>query len=150
MHFIKEKVKKDMDTLWLRSKSDLIGAFASGLCLVHCLATPLLFIAQAGMVEVGEVHPQWWGLLDMVFLGISFIAIWWSAKTTSKKWIRNALWLSWAALSIVILNEKMSLFPLLEQAIYVPATALVFLHLYNRKYCNCTKGQCCVDEEWNA
>ena len=32
----------------LTTKSDLWGAFASGLCLIHCLATPFIFLAQAG------------------------------------------------------------------------------------------------------
>ncbi|GAA3514392.1 hypothetical protein GCM10022393_30410 [Aquimarina addita] len=139
-----------MNILQLRLKSDLIGALASVLCLVHCIATPLLFMAQAGMVENGEAHPKWWGVLDMIFLGISFIAIWWSVKTTSKNWMRNALWISWAVLASIILNEKMSLFPVVEQAIYVPSTILVLLHLYNRKYCNCREGQCCTDKKLNT
>ena len=134
-----------MYTLRLRSKSDLIGAFASILCLAHCLATPLLFIAQAEIVD-GAAHQKWWGVLDIVFLGISFAAIWWSVKTTSKKWMQNLLWLSWIVLAIVVFNEKLSLFPLAEQAIYVPTAALIFLHLYNRKYCNCTEGNCCTDD----
>ncbi len=139
-----------MNTLQLRSKSDLIGVFSSTLCLAHCLATPLLFMAQAGIMESAEAHPKWWGFLDMVFLGVSFIAIWWSVKTTTKKWMKNALWMCWTVLTLVILNEKMSLVPLAEQAIYVPSAALIFLHLYNRKYCNCGETVCCADEKLNA
>ncbi|WP_343486441.1 MerC domain-containing protein [Allomuricauda sp. d1] len=125
-----------MNILQLHSKSDTVGALASGLCLVHCLATPFLFVAQAGLVEHGEAHPLWWGLLDIFFLVISFAAVWWSGKTTSKKWMRNALWASWVVLAVMVLNEKLSWFHLVEEAIYVPAVALVFFHLYNRKYCH--------------
>ena len=133
-----------MNTLGLKSKSDLIGASVSLLCLVHCLATPFLFVAHAGLVEHGEAHPEWWGILDFVFLVVSFIAIWWTAKTTSKNWMRIALWASWVILAAIVLNEKISLFLLPEQAIYIPTVALVFFHLYNRKYCRCGNEECCT------
>lgn len=135
-----------MNRLSLRLKSDVIGAFAGALCLVHCLASPLLFMAQAGLVESGELHPSWWGLLDIAFLCISFLAVWWSAQNTSKNWMSTALWSSWGFLAVVVLNEKIPLFPLAEQAIYIPTIALVLLHLYNRKYCSCNKEHCCLDK----
>jgi hypothetical protein len=50
----------------------------------------------------------------------------------------------------VIFNEKVALLPLMEQVIYLPSTALVLLHLYNRKYCNCGEAACCVDEKLNS
>ncbi|MEM1336520.1 MAG: MerC domain-containing protein [Bacteroidota bacterium] len=131
-----------MKAIQFASKSDVIGAWASGLCLVHCLATPFLFVAQAGLVSSGESHPQWWGVLDFVFLAVSFLAIWWSSKTTSKRWIQIALWASWLLLLFIVLNEKFSLLPLAEQAIYVPAIGLIFFHLYNRRYCQCGNTAC--------
>ena len=63
--------------------------------------------------------------------------------------MKYALWLSWMVLSFVVLNEKISLIPLWEEAVYVPALALVFFHLYNRKYCTCDQEQCCADEKLN-
>lgn len=125
----------------LSSKSDIVGALASGFCLVHCLATPILFIAQAKWVGHSLAHPQWWGLLDLVFLGISFAAVWWSVKATSKKWMRVALWLSWVVLALIVFNERFSWFQLMEEAIYIPTAALIFLHLYNRKYCHLSREQ---------
>lgn len=139
-----------MGILYLNSKSDLVGAFASILCLVHCLATPFLFAAHAGIANHSEVLPQWWGLFDIIFLVISFGAIWWSGKTTSKKWIGNVLWLSWIVLALIVLNEKFSFFDLAEQTIYMPTISLIFFHLYNRKYCHCGEEHCCVDENGNA
>ena len=131
-----------MNSVQFTSKSDVIGAAASGLCLIHCLATPFLFVAQAGLLTNGKSHPQWWGILDLVFLLISLIAIWWSAKATSKKWMRMALWVSWSVLAVVVANEKLSLFPIAEQAVYVPAVSLIFFHLYNRRYCQCNNETC--------
>ena len=119
------------------SNSDIIGAAASSLCLIHCLATPLLFVAHTNVSYLAASKPQWWGILDYVFLFISLIAIIWSSKNTSKKWIGRALWVSWLVLTVIIINEKLALFTLIEEAVYIPTLALVFFHLYNRKYCNC-------------
>ena len=119
------------------SNSDIIGAAASSLCLIHCLATPLLFVAHANVSYMTTSKPQWWGALDLIFLVVSLVAIIWSSKNTTKKWVGKALWLSWIVLAFIVLNEKLGLIPLFEEIIYLPALALIFFHIYNRKYCNC-------------
>ncbi len=149
IHFNLNDQGNRMKSVLFTSKSDIIGAWASGLCLVHCLATPFLFVAQAGLISDGEAHLQWWGILDFVFLFISLLAIWWSGKTTSKRWMRVALWVSWALLLLVVLNEKLAIVPLVEQAIYVPAVGLIFFHLYNHRYCQFEKDGYCVEEHSN-
>lgn len=127
----------------LSNRSDSLGVFASGLCLIHCIATPLIFVLQPLAVSE-EAAPLWWKSLDYVFLVISFIAVYWSAKNTSKTWMRSALWISWVALTFAILNEKMELFHLGEISIYIPAVVLIGLHLYNQKYCKCKDEECCA------
>ncbi len=67
----------------LTSKSDFIGVAASTLCFFHCIATPLIFVAQAGSAVMEEVHPWWWGTLDIIFLVISFFAVYWSSRKSS-------------------------------------------------------------------
>ena len=44
--------------------SDTFGALASTLCLIHCILTPLLYVL-----------PLWWKGLNLVFLLISFFAV---------------------------------------------------------------------------
>ncbi len=127
-----------------QKKSDVLGAAASGLCLIHCLATPLLFIAQSCSMTCCEASPSWWSSLDYVFLIISFFAILRSNQTTSKVVIGRALWVSWGVLAFIILNERFDFIPLPEYAIYIPALALIILHLYNQKYCQC--GDDCIHE----
>lgn len=127
-----------------QNKSDLIGAFASGLCLLHCIATPLLFIVQTCSATCCEASPSWWKWLDYIFLVISFVAIFRSSKTTTKRWIGQALWLSWSVLAFIILNEKTGWLLLPEFSIYIPALALIALHLYNQKYCQCNEN--CIHE----
>jgi len=127
-----------------KNNSDFIGAFASGLCLIHCIATPILFIAQTCSATCCTGAPTWWSNIDFLFIGISFFAILCSVKNSSKPWVKSALWFSWFALCLAIINEKINLFHISEFIIYIPAIALVILHLYNKKYCNCKGDKCCV------
>ena len=135
-----------MNSISIASRSDIMGALASGLCLLHCLATPLLFVANAHAVVAQEAHPEWWGVLDLVFLVVSFIAVYWSVKNTSKLWMRYIFWSSWSILAFVVFNEKLALAPLAEEFIYLPTLALIFAHLYNRRYCGCKDETCCASE----
>jgi len=130
----------------IKQKSDILGTIVSSLCLIHCIATPFLFITQTSTATCCDGPPSWWKFIDYFFLTISFIAIYWSTKTTTIKWIKPLLWLSWFALLIVIMNEKLGIFPLAEAVIYIPAFALMILHLYNKKHCNCSTDKCCVNE----
>ncbi|QLG44918.1 MerC domain-containing protein [Costertonia aggregata] len=131
-------------SLKFSARSDIWGSLASSLCLVHCLATPLLFAVHAGHVHGHHTHPFWWGLIDLFFIAISFMAVYWSTKNTSKNWMKWVLWISWTFLAFIILNEKLEWVPLAEALIYIPSIALVVFHLYNRKYCQCGGSECCT------
>ncbi|UZO79144.1 MerC domain-containing protein [Aquimarina sp. ERC-38] len=124
---------------------NLLGVTASGLCLIHCLITPLFFSLQASTFGLRKEHLLWWQLLDLVFLVISLIAIIVSTTQTSKSWIKYALWSSWIILAGIILNEKFGILEIKEVVIYVPSIALILLHFYNRKYCQCTGTDCCTN-----
>lgn len=120
----------------------MLGASASGLCLVHCAATPFLFIAQACSVHGCAHTPVWWQSIDYIFLGISFFAIFYATRNSSKNWVKMALWGSWAILLITLLDEALGFGILFESFIYVPAIAIVGLHLYNQRYCQCADDSC--------
>lgn len=123
-------------------KSDLIGAFASGLCLIHCVATPFLFVVQACSSTCCTSTPGWWQAIDYIFLIISFFAIGQSTRLTSQQWVKYALWSVWGVLLLIIVNEKMEWMRIAKEGIYIPALLLIVLHLYNRKYCRCEDGTC--------
>lgn len=129
-----------------RIQSDYIGAIASGICLLHCIATPFLFASAAGLDHHhhGE-SPFWWSSIDVIFIIISFIAVYRSARLSSKQWVKYALFASWAFLTFVLLNEKFEGIHLVEEIIYVPAFSLILFHLYNKRYCQCEDENCCVD-----
>lgn len=128
-------------------KPDTLGAVASTLCLLHCLATPLLFIAHASSAGVHETAPLWWKSIDYLFLIISFFAIYRSTQNTTKNFMKPALWISWVALFTTIINERLGWFTIPEITIYTIATILAVLHLYNLKYCQCKEKNCCNTNE---
>ncbi|PKV51378.1 MerC mercury resistance protein [Aquimarina sp. MAR_2010_214] len=132
--------------IFTNQKPDNLGAIASTLCLVHCIATPFIFIAQSCSITCCDVTPNWWKFMDSVFLVISFLAIYRSTQTTASNWMKPSLWLSWFLLFLIIVNEKTAWFPLNENLIYFPALTLIVLHLYNKKYCQCNTTKCCTNE----
>ncbi|QXP80324.1 MULTISPECIES: MerC domain-containing protein [Winogradskyella] len=132
--------------IFTKQKSDELGAMASALCLVHCVATPFLFIVQSCSVATCSKTPTWWGFIDSFFLIISFFAIYRSAQTSGNSWVKPVLWVSWGLLFFIIVNEKIAWFSIPEYWIYIPAIALIVLHLYNRKYCQCNSDKCCTNE----
>jgi hypothetical protein len=125
------------------NKSNNIGVIASSICLVHCMATPFIFVAKLCSDSCCASTPTWWAFLDYLFLFISFFAVYQSARLTTNKIVALALWFSWLILCIIIASERIELFSLFENAIYLPTLSLIVLHIYNRKYCQCETDQCC-------
>jgi hypothetical protein len=127
-------------------KTDTLGAVASFLCLLHCIATPFiiafipsLFVNGSDMGIVG------WKNIDFIFLAVSFFAVSRSSKTTHKQFIKIGLWISWICLFLLIFNEKFEWSSLLESITYASALSLSALHIYNLKYCKCESDSCCAD-----
>jgi|TARA_B110000211_G_scaffold229728_1_gene287995 hypothetical protein len=127
------------------SRSDIIGATASAMCFIHCLVTPFLFVAYSNTAIIEDTHPWWWGILDIVFLVISFFAVYWSTYNTSKQFVKYIFWTLWMLLALIIINEKWEIAHIAEVFIYLTTLGLVFLHFYNRRYCQCEDDKCCVD-----
>ncbi|MDO6853532.1 MerC domain-containing protein [Cellulophaga lytica] len=125
------------------NRPDTFGALASALCLVHCFATPFIFIAHSCAAGGCVTSPVWWRSLDYIFLIISFFAVLKSAKNTSKNFMKPLLWASWFSLFFLIVNEKIQLLSLPETVTYIIAIVLAALHIYNLKYCQCKTNNCC-------
>ena len=134
-----------MNILSLHKDSDTLGIIASTLCFIHCLATPIIFMVPASSLMTSEHISSWWGYLDVIFLGISFIAVYWSSKTTLKLHIKYIFWMLWFALMAIVINEKLEFISLPEFVIYPITLSLVVLHFYNRKYCGCRGEKCCTN-----
>jgi len=133
--------------IFTKYQSDNLGAISGTLCLIHCVATPFIFIVQSCSLTCCETAPVWWRFIDYFFLVISFFAVYQTTKNTTSLWIKPALWVSWSLLFLIILNEKLMWFPLSEYIIYFPALSLILLHIYNKKYCHCDINKCCANEK---
>ena len=123
-------------------KPDSIGAMASMLCVVHCLVTPLIFIAHTCCKDGCDAAPTWWKSIDFIFLTISFISIYQSTRTTTSNVMKPILWSLWSLLTFLIINENLNILEIPETLNYITAITLASFHIYNLKYCQCDK-KCC-------
>ncbi len=126
------------------NNSDKIGVVSSSLCMLHCFATPFLFLSQSSLIFLSLDFTLPWLLINYVFLFISFIAIFFSVKNSSNKIIRVLLYLFWFLLSGLIINESLGILSIPETATYLSASSLICLHIYNLNYCRCDNEDCCA------
>jgi len=127
-------------------KPDTIGSIASTLCLIHCIATPFIFITQACTMSCCADAPIWWQSIDYIFILISFFAIYRSTQTSSNKNIKIALWLTWFVFFISILNKTLQVFDISAYFVYGAGILLALLHLFNLRYCQCSDETCCAEK----
>ena len=95
-----------MNSSSIFNKPNIIGSAASFLCLIHCIATPFLFVAQAELAHHTHNHPAWWGLLDILFLVVSFFAVLWSAKSTKIVGLSDYSGLAGLLLPLLLLTKN--------------------------------------------
>tara|TARA_Y100001954_G_C15799067_1_gene599093 strand:+ start:1636 stop:2052 length:417 start_codon:yes stop_codon:yes gene_type:complete len=124
--------------------SDKVGVFASITCMIHCAITPLIFIANVCSQSCCSQAPTWWKSIDFIFLAITLVAIIDSNKKQSSKTIKRLFWFSWMLLAFFILNENFALLTITHHFKYIPALAIVFLHVYNIRMCRCKEDKCCL------
>lgn len=125
-------------------KSDSLGAVLGSLCLIHCIVTPFLFVAQACSSSCCDESPVWWQSMDYIFLALSFFAVYYSGRKSNKTIVKFALWISWLGLFVTVMNEKLAIVTLPEIYKHIIALTLVTLHLYNQKYCQCKDDTCLI------
>ena len=120
---------------------DNIGATFSTLCVIHCFATPFLFLTQSYMLVV----PGWSQALNYIFLALSFFAVYKTSQNSSNQIVKTLLFVFWGILAILLISEEFELFHLPEFITYLTGLTLAGLHIYNKKYCQCVDDECCVD-----
>lgn len=117
--------------------SDWLGAAASGLCAVHCTLTPLFFAAKPALAgTVGEhAHGHGlWVILDYVFLVLSLLAVWYSARHTTHATLKWVLWAAWGVFAFGLLAEPLEL-AYGKWFMYAGSIVLVIAHLKNYRHC---------------
>ena len=131
--------------LWLNMKiinssiqnNDIYGIIVCALCVLHCIATPLIFFSVAASNDNNISPPFLWKNLDYLFLAISLFIVYNSAKNTTKPIMKYILGISWLVLFLVITNEKIDVFHIPELVTYIASINLAVVHLYNYRYCRC-------------
>ena len=109
----------------LKIKNDFVGAFTGLTCMIHCMATPFIFVTKVCATTGCLETPFWWQVIDYFFILISFVVIWRVTKNSNNNILRIAFWFSWIILFLSILNEKLEMFPLSEAFIYLPSLTII-------------------------
>ncbi len=109
-------------------KSDFLGITSSILCLLHCLAFPVLL--SVGYLFSFSISGHW-HTLDYLFIVLGTVAAWASARKTPIPAIKLAFWIT-----IFIFSLSILLHDLWAGMIYLSAGTsflLIGLHTYHWK-----------------
>ncbi len=116
--------------------ADMLGVSASVLCLIHCLAFPMMI--SMGFIfghdehhdhAQGHIHWHW---MDFLFVFLAVWAVINAVKSTNSKAIKIALWSAVTFFSVGVL-----LHDVYEWMIYISllsSIALVIIHIINWKF----------------
>ena len=58
--------------------------------------------------------------------------------------VKKLLWILWFAFATLTLNKTLGILYVNKNICYFAGISLAILHLYNLRYCQCTKKGCCV------
>lgn len=110
--------------------ADIIGILSSSICLIHCVATPLLIAFGAGFIT----NP----FFKYLFLIISFVSIFKATENITSKKISLLLWISfWGFLFSTLFQEE---YEWLHYSGYFFAILIIVGHILNIKHCKqCSK-----------
>lgn len=111
--------------------ADYIGISGAFLCLLHCLALPLLMMANAVLAQVfAQVS---WLINDYTFAGLALVAVFFSAKQAHSVQIRQWMWGSALFFALmVLLADQHEVF---EWASYAGSIGLISAHTANLRQC---------------
>lgn len=108
--------------------SDVLGMGSAILCMIHCLAAPVLLSLGVNLHSEGSsffLHESW----EILFLSLGFIAVWFSSKHSQTPLLKATLWITYGFLlcSIVFVHDN----PVFEYAIYASSLLLIIAHSFN-------------------
>jgi TctA family transporter len=114
------------------NKADIVGILSSSICLVHCIATPLMIAFGASFFT----NP----IFNYFFLIVSFISIFKATEKRRHTKIGSLLWFSFVGfLFSTLFQDK---YHWLHYSGYFFALLIISGHLINIKHCNdCLKSE---------
>lgn len=120
-----------MKTEEAHNKADYVGITGSVLCLIHCMATPVLLMTSNLLKD--ELIRSSFLSLDYLFIGINIVAVYYATRHNGSNLIRTSLWGFLALFALAITLEDVS--PIFEYTGYFASIGLVTTHLFNIRYC---------------
>lgn len=121
----------------LHSVADLWGAAISSICVIHCVLTPVFFAAQPLLSLAEQDHDAHvhWHYLDCIFLVLSLVAVWYSARNTLRWQIRFLLWFFWLVFAVGLVLH-MAVLVEHKYLMYIGSLALAITHVTNYRQCS--------------
>jgi len=132
----------------IKINSDHVGITTGILCAIHCMFSPFFYVYQASISSNNFEASFLWNSMNYIFIIISFIAVYKSVLNSSNSIIKSILFISWFALTILILNEQFEILHLQEVYTYLSASILCVTHFYNLKNCRCDNDDCCSHKKF--
>lgn len=114
------------------NRADAIGIGISSLCLLHCIATPVLIALGAAFFTQPAV--------TYLFLATSFTAVFKATEYSTNTKITLLLWISfWGFMFSILFEEE---YFLLHYTTYFFSVLVILGHILNIKHCkSCKAGQ---------
>jgi len=110
---------------------NLIGIASTSICLIHCIAAPLIVMLGAGYFTQPFV--------TYIFLSVSFIAIFNITQKASNSKISLLLWVSFCGFLFCTLFQEQ--YEWLHFPGYLFASMIIIGHILNIKYCKSCKNE---------
>lgn len=116
------------------SRSDLLGVSTSLLCLLHCLAFPV--VLSTGYLFNYSLQGHWHGT-DYIFVLLGMVAVWASARKTPFLALKLAFWLAILVFSLSILfHDRWSWMIYISTSASFVLIVLHILHWRSHYKCN--------------
>ena len=105
--------------------ADKLGAASVLLCIIHCLAAPVLLAMGIGFLN--NI------IVALLFIFIALISIYNATKGRILEPVSVFLWAAFVAFVVCVLFEEKSEF--FQYGMYLSSTGIIFGHFYNMKSC---------------
>lgn len=117
--------------------ADFVGIASSSICLVHCIATPILIVCTKNCCDENPV-------LKYTFLIVAFISIFKTTENATKTKTALLLWVSfWGFLFSTLFQEE---YNWLHYLAYFFSASIIVGHILNIKYCKQCKNNNCNED----
>lgn len=112
-----------------QTTSDKIGITASILCLIHCLALPIIFTVSAETLHLAQHEMPF---VDYIFAIIALVAAVLSARKTTDPKVKIAFAVGWSLFIVGVLFHEN---PYLFITLHIGSVILIITHLKNIRSC---------------